>query len=153
MFQSTIDVSVTDPPPKTKLVNFFTGASLILYGCVDRILTLAATVAMPLHHLWDQYYPQIAFVEEGVVMPHSTLGFLITLLLVLAEIKAQGEPGFPFKTHPLLVKLSVDSVVMYGLSCSGELVASGLVRASAFAIIARLGKICFLCILVISLAF
>ncbi|KAI7744769.1 hypothetical protein M8C21_016904, partial [Ambrosia artemisiifolia] len=126
MVRSTIDISAADPQPKAKLLTFFTDAYLFLYRCVDRILTLpAATVVTPLRHLWDNYYPRLAFLEERVIMPHSTLGFIITVLLVLAEIKAQGQPGFPFKTHPHLVKVSVNSVVMYGLSCAAELLASG----------------------------
>ncbi|KAL8228605.1 hypothetical protein R6Q59_000002 [Mikania micrantha] len=99
------------------------------------------------------YYPQVAFVEASVIMPHSTLSFIINGLLALVEIKTQCLPGFPFQTHPHIIMLSVTSLMMFGLASVAELIvlAVGLDRTSVYAIIARLGKIGSLCALVASL--
>ncbi|KAL8263741.1 hypothetical protein R6Q59_021871 [Mikania micrantha] len=104
--------------------------------------------------LWAHYYPRAAFGEEGVVMPHSTLGFIISTLLAFVQIKSQGLPGFPFQTHPQLIMFSVTSLLIYGLASVAELVisAAGVDRSSVYAITAHLGKIGSLCILVASLA-
>ncbi|KAF5775065.1 hypothetical protein HanXRQr2_Chr13g0607861 [Helianthus annuus] len=107
---------------------------------------------MPLHHLWDNYYPPVAVVEERVVMPRSALSFIIILLIGFAEIKSQGQPEFPFKTLPHHVRFSITSLLMYGLFCAAEFVASGFDRISVYVVVARLGKICSLFILVTSFA-
>ncbi|KAK1419003.1 hypothetical protein QVD17_28158 [Tagetes erecta] len=94
-----------------------------------------------------------AFLQQHVVMPpSSSLNFIITLFLAFTGIKSQGQPDFPFITHPLLARFSINSIVMYGLCCAAELVTSGLDPNSLFVIIPRFGKLCSLCILVTSLA-
>ncbi|MFS7927672.1 hypothetical protein Hanom_Chr04g00311871 [Helianthus anomalus] len=97
-----------------------------------------------------QAYRQVAFGGEGVAMPHSAMGFIINVLLALAEIKSQGAPGFPFRTHPQAIMVSVTGLLMYGLASAAELV--GLDPTSVYAIAVYLGKLFSLCILVASLA-
>ncbi|KAM0069723.1 hypothetical protein Hdeb2414_s0001g00004851 [Helianthus debilis subsp. tardiflorus] len=58
-------------------------------------------------------------------MPKSGLSFIITVLLAFAAMKCQCQPGFPYFTHPHLVRFTINSVLMYGFSCAAELVASG----------------------------
>lgn len=154
-----IDIPVVDPhPTKTKLLTFFSIAYLILLKCAGYVFTLVARkihggLVAPICHLWARYYWRVALVEEGVIMPQSTLGFIISVFLAFAQIKSQNQSGFPFTTHLHLVKVSITSALMYGLACAIELVVSavGLGRNSVFAISARWGKIGCLCILVKSL--
>ncbi|KAK1430528.1 hypothetical protein QVD17_13337 [Tagetes erecta] len=147
---------VVDPQPaKTKIFTFFTIA--YLFQCMGHIYTLAAIprcLVAPVRHAWACYYPRVAFGEEGVVMPHSTFGFIINALLAFAEIKSQGRPGFPFQTHPQVIMFSVTSLLMYGLASAVELVvfAAGVDRRSVYAVVSHLGKIGSLCVLVASLA-
>ncbi|KAL8238755.1 hypothetical protein R6Q59_015322 [Mikania micrantha] len=144
---------------KTKLLNFFTITYLILCQCVGHVFNVVA-IAMrgglvsPLRHIWTHYYPRVAFGEAGVIMPHSSLTFIINTLLALVAIKTQCLSGFPFQTHPHIVILSITCIMMYGLASVVELIvlAVGLDRASVYAIIAHLGKIGSLCTLVASLA-
>ncbi|KAL8238756.1 hypothetical protein R6Q59_015323 [Mikania micrantha] len=144
---------------KTKLLKFFTITYLILCQCVGHVLNVVA-IAMrgglvsPLRHIWTHYYPRVAFGEVGVIMPHSSLSFIINTLLALVEIKTQCLPGFPFQTHPHIVMLSVTCLMMYVLAFVVELVvlAVGLDHAFVYVIIANLGKIGSLCTLVAALA-
>ncbi|KAL8263742.1 hypothetical protein R6Q59_021872 [Mikania micrantha] len=125
--------------------------TVFLFQHLSQILNLAE----PLRRHWTHYYPLVAFGEGGVIMPHSTLAFIINALLAFTEIKSQGQPGFPFVTHPQLTKFSVTSLLLYGLASAAELVvsAAGLdPTTSIYSIIARLGRISSLCILVASLA-
>ncbi|KAK1419004.1 hypothetical protein QVD17_28159 [Tagetes erecta] len=110
MFTSTI---AAGPEPKTKHVK-------------------DAYLIASLRHLWEHYYPRLTFLEERVVMPHSALNFIITLLLAFAAIKSQGQSDFPFITHPRVVRFSINSIVMYGLCCAAGLVTSGLDPNSLF---------------------
>ncbi|MFS7927713.1 hypothetical protein Hanom_Chr04g00312321 [Helianthus anomalus] len=75
-------------------------------------------------------------------MPHSSLSFIVNVLLALADMKSQSLSGFPFQTHPLTVTVSVASLLMYGLASGAELVVSavGLDPTSVYAIIAHLKK-------------
>ncbi|KAK1419002.1 hypothetical protein QVD17_28157 [Tagetes erecta] len=135
LLPSTMDIGAADPEPKTQVFD-------VMYLWVDQILVVLIPAATTV----------VAFLEKHVVMPSSSLTFIITLLIAFAGIKAQGQPDFPFITHPLLVRFSINSIVMYGLSCVAELVALGLDHStSVFAIMARLGKLSSLCILVTSL--
>ncbi|KAL8210133.1 hypothetical protein R6Q57_006865 [Mikania cordata] len=158
-FTREIDNPVVDTcPTKTKLLKFVTTAYLMLFQCIGHVLNVVAIsiyggLVSPLCHLWAHYYPQVAFVEAGVIMPHSTLSFIINGLLALVEIKTQCLPGFPFQTHPHIIMLSVTSLMVYGLASVAELIvlAVGLDHISVYAIIACLGKIVSLCTLVASL--
>lgn len=93
-----------------------------------------------------------AFDEEVVALPPSTLSFIITALLALVDIKSQGNPEFPFQTHPRVIMLSVTCLVMYGLVSGAEFVVSvaGIHSTSIYAVIARLARIGYLCILVVT---
>ncbi|MFS7924254.1 hypothetical protein Hanom_Chr03g00270461 [Helianthus anomalus] len=153
MIQHTIDIDIPaaeqavivgPQPTKTNIFTFFTVAYLF-----QRM-----GLVVPLRHLWAHYYPRVAYGEEGVVTPHSTLGFIINALLGLVEIKSQCLHGFPFQTHPHSIMFSVTSLLMYGLASAAELVicGAGVDRSSIYAILAHLGKIGSLCILVASLA-
>ncbi|KAL8263746.1 hypothetical protein R6Q59_021876 [Mikania micrantha] len=95
-----------------------------------------------------------AFEEEFVVMPQSTLGFIITALLAFVDIKSQGNPEFPFVTHPQAIMVSITSLIMYGLASGAELVVSCACNnpTVVYVIIARLGRIVYLCIMVVSLS-
>ncbi|KAL8263743.1 hypothetical protein R6Q59_021873 [Mikania micrantha] len=95
-----------------------------------------------------------AFEEEFVVMPQSTVGFIITALLAFVDIKSQGNPEFPFITHPQAIMVSITSLIMYGLASGAELIVSGACNNPnvVYAIIARLGRIVYLCIMVVSLS-
>ncbi|MFS7927684.1 hypothetical protein Hanom_Chr04g00311991 [Helianthus anomalus] len=89
-----------------------------LFECVRHIFTVASTtirgrLIAPLHQVWDQYYRRVAFGEEGVFMPQSALSFVINTLLAFAAIKSQGVPGFPFKTHPQSIMVSVTSLLCW----------------------------------------
>ncbi|KAK1418995.1 hypothetical protein QVD17_28149 [Tagetes erecta] len=144
---------------ETRLPTFFTVAYFVLFQCLNYVFTpIAGAVhshlVAPIRRVWVQCYPIVTFVEERVVMPPSALGFIVGVLIAFAEIKAQGQPEFPFETHPRHIRLSVASVILYGLACLIELVVSafGLHGTSAFAITTRLGKIGSLCLLAASLA-
>ncbi|KAK1419046.1 hypothetical protein QVD17_28202 [Tagetes erecta] len=145
----------------SKLLTFFTNLYLILFQHINRIFIVAAmairsVLVTPIRHLWTLYYPQVAVGEAGIVMPHSTINFMINALLALAEIKAQGVTGFPFQTHPRIIMFSVTSLLLYGLASALELVVysiMGLDPTSVYAVIAHLGKIASLFILVGSLVF
>ncbi|KAJ0699729.1 hypothetical protein HanOQP8_Chr10g0359331 [Helianthus annuus] len=162
MIQSTTEIviPVTDPQPmKIKLCTFFTAAYMILFECVHYIFTVASTIIRgrllaPLHQVWDQYYRGVAFGEAGVFMPHSALSFVINALLAFAAIKSQGVPGFPFKTHPQSIMVSVTSLLIYGVASVAKLVVSpaGLDRTSVYVVTAHLRKVGSLCIFVVSLA-
>lgn len=143
---NVIDTPIADPHPKKVLV-FITTVCLILFQLVSHIFTIAVLAIR-------EYYPRVAFGEAGVVMPYSTLNFIINALLAFIEIKAQDMPGFPFQTHPHAIMCSVTSLLMYGLATVAELVVStaGLDRTSIYAIVVHLAKIGSLCILVASLA-
>ncbi|KAK1430531.1 hypothetical protein QVD17_13340 [Tagetes erecta] len=149
-------VAVVGPQPaKTKIFTFFTIAYLLqCMGHIYRRATIPRGVVAPIRHAWACYYPRVAFGEQGVVMPHSTFGFIINALLAFVEIKSQGRPGFPFQTHSHVIMFSVTSLLMYGLASAVELVvfAVGVDRRSVYAVVAHLGKICCLCVLVVSLA-
>lgn len=128
-----------------------------LFQCLDRIYNLAAILGgLPeaLRLIWANYDPQVVFGEEGVIMPPSALTFIINALLAFVEIKSQGQPGFPFQTHPHTIMVSITGLLIYGLASAVELVVSslGLDHTSVYAIIARLGRISALCILTASLA-
>ncbi|KAL8238752.1 hypothetical protein R6Q59_015319 [Mikania micrantha] len=159
-FTIEIDSPVDDTCTlKTKLLNFFTITYLILCQCVGHVLNVAAIamrggIVLPLHQIWTRFNPQVAFGEARVIMPHSSLSFIINTLLALVAIKTQCLPGFPFQTHPHIVMLSVTCIMMYGLASVVELIvlAVGYDRASVYAIIAYLGKNGSLCTLVASLA-
>ena len=60
--------------------------------------------------------------EQGVVLPRSTLSFIITTLLALVAIRSQGNPEFPYQTNPRSVMAAVTCVVMYGLASAAELI-------------------------------
>ncbi|KAL8238720.1 hypothetical protein R6Q59_015287 [Mikania micrantha] len=151
---------VNQPPIKSKLHTFFATTYFILFHSVTHIFTLATKaihggIITPLCHLWPYYYPRIAFMEQRVVMPHSSISFIVNGLLVFVEIKSQGQPGFPFKTHPTSIMFSVTSLLMYGLFCATEFVVYEAIGdpTSVYVIITHLGKICSLYILVASLAY
>ncbi|KAD4178295.1 hypothetical protein E3N88_26886 [Mikania micrantha] len=139
--------AVIDAPlaAKTSILSIFSTTYL------SHIYSQAAAM---LGGLWAHYYQRAAFGEEGVVMPHSTLGFIISTLLAIVQIKSQGLPGFPFQTHPQLIMFSVTNLLIYGLASVAEPVisAAGVDRSSVYAITAHLEKIGSLCILVASLA-
>ncbi|KAD6453434.1 hypothetical protein E3N88_08139 [Mikania micrantha] len=159
-FTIEINSPVIDTPTlKTKLLNFLTTIYLILCQCIGHVLNAAAIamrggIVLPLHQIWTRFNPQVAFGEAGIIMPHSSLTFIINTLLALVAIKTQCLPGFPFQTHPHIVILSVTCIMMYCLASVVELIvlAVGLDRASVYAIIAHLGKTGSLCTLVASLA-
>ncbi|MFS7927680.1 hypothetical protein Hanom_Chr04g00311951 [Helianthus anomalus] len=98
---------------------------------------------MPLRHLWAHYYRPVVFGGEGVAMPHSALSFIIKALIAFVAIKSQCFPGFPFRTHPILIMFSVTSLVIYGLASAAELVvpSAGLDPTSVYAVTTHLGKI------------
>ncbi|KAK1418998.1 hypothetical protein QVD17_28152 [Tagetes erecta] len=153
----TIDIPMEEqhPAAENQLPTFFRVAYLVS----NYIFTLAAGtfhggLVAPSRHVLVRCYPIVAFVEAHVAMPPSALGFIINVLIAFAEIKAQGQPEFPFKTHPRHIRLSVASVIMYGLACAIQLFVSafGLHGTSVFAFTARLGKIGSLCLLAASLA-
>ncbi|KAK1418994.1 hypothetical protein QVD17_28148 [Tagetes erecta] len=160
MIPSTIIIDIPMHQPadhENQLPTFFR----VAYNFVSNyIFTLAAAafhggLVAPSRHLWVHCYPIVAFMEERVVMPPSALGFIINILIAFAEIKAQGQPEFPFETHPRHIRLSVASVIMYGLACAIQLVVSAFGlhgTTSVFVVTARLGKISSLCLLAASLA-
>ncbi|KAI3689736.1 hypothetical protein L2E82_47703 [Cichorium intybus] len=105
----------------------------------------------PPARIWINYFERI-FGEEAVIMP-SPFNFIITNLYALVEIKSQGSEN-PFQTHPQSMNVVVTSLLFYGLASAVEhfISATRLERLSVYSIIARLGKICCLCILVASLS-
>lgn len=119
-----------------------------LFKCITQILFLLQHVG----RLWIKYYPRV-FGEETVIMPPSSLTFMISCLYAFAEIKSQGSE-FPFRTHPQSTNVAVASLLFYGVASTAEHIVSAtrLDPASAYAIIARLGRVCCLWILVASLA-
>lgn len=139
-------VFVKSEPAKTNHdINF---TAIFLLQCLRNMFNLPGIpggLVASLGHL---------FGEEGVIMPGSALSFIITVLIAFAEIKSQGNSEFPFQTHPHFIMVSVTSLLMYGLASATELLisAAGLDAISAYAIIARLGRIGSLWILVASLA-
>ncbi|KAK1430526.1 hypothetical protein QVD17_13334 [Tagetes erecta] len=144
-----------DNIPQTNLQTFFATAYFIFFQCIAYIAAIRGDgLVTPARHLWARYYPLVAFGDELVVMPPSTLTFLITVLLAFVEIKSQSLLGFPFQTHPQLVMFSVTTLLIYGLASSVELVVSsvGLDPTSVYVVISRLGRIGSLCVLVASLA-
>ncbi|CAH1453801.1 unnamed protein product [Lactuca virosa] len=106
----------------------------------------------PLAQVWINYYER-TFREEAVIMPPSPFSFIVTSLCVFAEIKSQGSQ-FPFQTHPQSMNIVVTSLLFYGLASAAEhfISVTHLGPTSVYAIIARLGRICCLCILVACLA-
>lgn len=101
-----------------------------------------------LARLWATHYPPgpgvfafaFAFGEE--VMPPSTFTFIIMALLAFLQIKSQGS-------GPNAIKVSVTSLLLYGLATAAQLV---IPADSVYAIINRLARIVFLCILIASSA-
>ncbi|KAK1419047.1 hypothetical protein QVD17_28203 [Tagetes erecta] len=155
MIQSTTEIVVCGDEqvivldPETAEINL--GSS---FQWVSHIRPMSHGLVTPLCYLWAAYYPRVAFGQEGVIMPHSALGFITNALLVLTDIKSQSVPGFPFDSHPVSIMLSVTSLLMYGLASVGEVGVSvaGLDHTSVYAVITHLGKIVSLCMLVGSLA-
>ena len=90
----------------------------------------------------------------GVVLPRSTLSFIITTLLALVAIRSQGNPEFPYQTNPISVMAAVTCVVMYGLASAAELI---MTHATDFdpdmvVVIARFGMLGSLCLFTAFLA-
>ncbi|MFS7927687.1 hypothetical protein Hanom_Chr04g00312021 [Helianthus anomalus] len=139
-------IIVNPQPTKTKLRAFFEWA-------VGILPIIHGGLVAPLCRIWANYYRQVP-TREGVIMPHSALSFIVYALLAFVQIKSQGVPGFPFKTHPQPIMCSVTSLMMYGLASAAELVisAASFDHTSIYAIIAHLGKVASLCIMVVSLA-
>ncbi|KAL8263785.1 hypothetical protein R6Q59_021915 [Mikania micrantha] len=95
------------------------------------------------------------FGQEGVIMPPDTLPFVIKTLIDFLKIKSQGQPGFPFDTHPKLTKFSITCLLMFVLASVAEHFVSGPgfdPNTSVFPVIARLGKNTSLYSMVASLA-
>lgn len=120
-------------------------------GRFSVIYNLAARRPMAsLHSLWTNYYPGRA-IGEDLIIPGSTLKFVIAGLLGFAEIKSQGKTGFPFETHPQAVMVAVSSLLMYGFASAAEHILSATLIVD-YALIARLGRMVSLYMLVGSLA-
>ncbi|KAJ9537086.1 hypothetical protein OSB04_029819 [Centaurea solstitialis] len=103
----------------------------------------AATMAF-LRVLWTNYYDRVAIGEHGRIVPGLSLNFIIVVLLCLAEIKSQGQIGFPFETHPRAMVVIVTSLLLYGLADGIEDIVSVAFPdpISIYGVIARLGKMC-----------
>ncbi|GJZ16823.1 hypothetical protein Tco_0552946 [Tanacetum coccineum] len=148
-------IDIEPEPTQTNPDRHFTCLMLFPYiGHVFNLEAIRGGSLAPMFHLWSNYYLQVVFAKEGVIMPRSALTFIISTMLAIVEIKLQGQPGFPFEMHPRAIMVSVTSLPVYGLASATELGVSalGLDHTSVYAIIARLVRICSLCILVTSLA-
>ncbi|CAI9291355.1 unnamed protein product [Lactuca saligna] len=135
-----VAVVEVEPPPEAGTHNFGTA---FMFKYIDQTFNLLE----PVGRLWINYFPR-AFGEETVIMPPSSLTFMISCLYAFAEIKSQGSE-FPFQTHPRSTNLAVTSLLFYGVASTAEHIVSAtrLGPASVYAIIARLGRICCLCVL------
>nr|GFA03105.1 hypothetical protein [Tanacetum cinerariifolium] len=134
-------IDIEPEPTQNKPDRFFTCSMLL--GHIGDVLNLEAIrggLLVRMLHLWSNYYLQVVFAEEGVIMPRSALTFIISTMLAFVEIKSQGKPGFPFETHPRAIMVSITSLPVYGLASAAELwvSASGLDHTSVYANIARL---------------
>ena len=137
--QSSIIVDV--PPPEA--TNHGGSVSFCLLYLTFNLAAIRPMAS--LRHLWSNYYnPSGTFGEEG-------LKFVIVGLYSLVEIKSQDKTGFPFETNPCAMRVSVNCLLMYGLTSVAENVVSAA-PTSLCAIVFRLGRMVSLGILVGSLA-
>ncbi|GJY26536.1 hypothetical protein Tco_0401262 [Tanacetum coccineum] len=131
------EVAIVIEPELTQTndAKFFTCSFLFQHiGYVFNLEAIRGGLLAPMFNLGSNYYLQVVSAEEGVIMPRSALTFIITTLVAFVEIKSQGQPGFPFETHPRAIMVAVTSLPVYGLASAAELgvSASGLLITLPF---------------------